>query len=148
MVWKNDREATLRLLTSGADPNVKDADGRTPLMYAVRDGKDEFVGQLIQYGANVDAQDYVDFSALHFAAQNFHLASAEALLRAGAKVDLRDSYGNTPLGRAVVNSRGRGEMIRLLLKYGADPSAKNKSGNSPLETANRIANYDVKCFFV
>jgi uncharacterized protein len=147
MVLKNDREGLARLLRSGANPNIRDDYDRTPIMRAAKDGKDDIVGLLIQSGADVNLQDKVGFSALHFAAQDFRLASAEALLTAGANVDLRDSYGNTPLGRAVVNSFGRGEMIKLLLKYGADPMAENNYGNSPFGTANTITNYDIKQFF-
>jgi ankyrin repeat protein len=69
------------------------------------------------------------------------------LLKAGAAVDPRDSYGNTPLWRAVFQSEGDGEVIQLLRKAGADPYIENKHGNSPLKLARTIDNYDVRQFF-
>jgi uncharacterized protein len=69
------------------------------------------------------------------------------LLDAGALVDPRDSYGNTPLFRAVFNSSGNGDVIKLLRGAGADPYAKNASGISPLKLARTISNYDVRQFF-
>jgi ankyrin repeat protein len=145
-VAKNDLDAIRRLLQEGEDPNVKDADGRTALMHAAIGGNAELIAVLLQNGADPDAQDGNGFAAIHFAAQDFRLDAAEALLQAGANVDVRDKYGNTSLWRAVFNSRGRGEMIRLLLKHGASPSVKNLSGRSPMDLAQTIANYDVKQF--
>jgi ankyrin repeat protein len=51
-----------------------------------------------------------------------------------------------PLSHAVFESRGRGEMIRLLLSFGADKALKNKHGVSPENLARTIANYDVSIF--
>jgi ankyrin repeat protein len=146
-IAKNDKAGLERLLAQGFNPNFKDRDGRTPLMRAVSSDKMEIVDLLIENGADVDAQDNGGFAPLHFAAQDFRVAAAKSLLRKGAQVNLSDKYGNTPLWRAVFDSRGRGELIKLLLEFGADPLIKNKSGISPLDLANKIANYDLKQFF-
>lgn len=69
------------------------------------------------------------------------------LLRAGALVDAADSSGNTPLWRAVFESKGRGEVIALLRRYGADPLRENAAGVSPLGLARTIGNYDVAQYF-
>ena len=83
---------------------------------------------------------------VHFAAQEHHVEIA-LVLDAGASVDGADSYGNTPLGRATFESRGRGEMIRLLIGRGADADLPNNAGISPRQLAQRIANYDLQAFF-
>jgi ankyrin repeat protein len=72
---------------------------------------------------------------------------ARLLLDSGASVDPRDANGNTPLFRAVFNSRGRGELIGLLRQRGADANSTNKFGVSPVGLARTIANYDVARFF-
>jgi uncharacterized protein len=84
---------------------------------------------------------------LHFAAQQGAIAAAEILLAAGAQVDTAYSYGNTPLSTAAFNSRGRGELIRLLRRHGADPWHPNNTGQTPVGTARLIGNYDVAQFF-
>jgi ankyrin repeat protein len=71
---------------------------------------------------------------------------AKLLLDHGAAADAQDAHGNTPLSHAVFESRGRGEMIRLLLSFGADKALKNKHGVSPENLARTIANYDVSIF--
>jgi ankyrin repeat protein len=58
-------------------------------------------------------------SALHYAAQEYHCEMARLLLDSGASVDIQDKHGNTSLWRAVFNSRGRGDVISILLKAGA-----------------------------
>jgi ankyrin repeat protein len=68
------------------------------------------------------------------------------LLRAGARVDAQDTRGNTPLWRAVFESRGRGDTIQALLAAGANPDLPNQSGVTPGQLAERIANFDVAQF--
>lgn len=45
------------------------------------------------------------------------------------------------------NSKGRGELIKLLRSHGADPLHSNASGQTPVRLARLIANYDVAQFF-
>jgi uncharacterized protein len=145
-IARNDKSALARLLAEGFDPNSKDRDGRTPLMLAVTSDNLELVQFLIENGADVNSKDNNGFTPLHFAAQDFRVQAAESLLRNGAKVNACDNYGNPPLWRAVFNSQGRGDLITLLLKHGADRNLKNKSGKTPVELANTIGNYDVRKF--
>ena len=64
-----------------------------------------------------------------------------------ARVDLKDSNGNTALFRAVFNSKGEGTIIKQLLASGSDPDQKNNHGVSPRILADTIGNYDVKQYF-
>lgn len=129
------------LLNQGVDPNVRDRAGRTALMYAALDGDLPMMELLIRGGVDVSAQDRAGYSALHFAAQEYRAPAAELLLKAGAQVDQQDSHGNTPLFRAVFNSRGRGDVISLLLNHGANRVLANKSGVSPVDLAETIGNH-------
>jgi ankyrin repeat protein len=103
--------------------------------------------RLLATGANPNAQDNNGWSALHFAAQAVSSCVTEALLAAGAQTELKDSFGNTALWRAVFESRGNGSVIQLLHRAGADPHAANSSGVTPLSLARTIANYNVHQFF-
>ena len=79
---------------------------------------------LIKSNADVSARDNDGWTPLHFATQNHSVDIAQLLLGAGASVDAEDVHGNTPLWRAVFESRGRGEIIGLLLRAGADKHRK------------------------
>jgi ankyrin repeat protein len=117
--------------------------GRTPLHYAVVDGKLDEAKKLLAAGADASARDDNGWTPLHFAAQGWRVDFADLLLSSGAEIDAQDSHGNTPLGKAVFNSKGRGDLIALLRAHGADPTLENKHGVSPLSLARTIANDEV-----
>jgi ankyrin repeat protein len=121
--------------------------GRTPLHYAAAEGRNSDVRTLLAGGADPNAQDDNGWAPLHFAAQAVSADVARALLAAGANPELRDSYGNTVLWRAVMSSKGKGEVIQLLRQAGADPHAKNSAGATPLSVARSIGNFNVAQFF-
>lgn len=147
-VFKNDLDGLRIALAQGSDPNERDSDGRTPLIHAAIDNRLEAAKLLLDSGAEVDAQDELGNSPLHYAAQDHHPDMALLLINeGGASVDVVDIHGNTPLWRAVFNSRGRGELITILLKGGADRNHRNKRGKTPVDLARTIANYDIAKFF-
>lgn len=102
---------------------------------------------MINGGADVDLQDYGGWSPLHFAAQACSVGITEVLLKAGAEVDIRDTFGNTPLWRATFESRGIGSVIAALRQACADPFAETYSGISPVALARLIGNHDVAQYF-
>lgn len=120
---------------------VRDQGGRTALHYAVVDGKDDDVRELLESGADIEAQDAKGVRPLHFAGMHQRPVALELLLRAGAEVDPLDSRGNTPLFYATTFSKGDGECIQRLLAAGADRHHQNAYGHSPLEAAQQIANF-------
>jgi len=124
-----------------------DADGRNALMHAVLGGHGDAVCFLLQSGCDPDGRDRLGYTALHFAAQDYLLDMVELLLEKGATVDVTDEHGNTPLFKATFYSRGRGEVIRLLINAGADQHLENHYGVSPLVLAESIANYSVLKWF-
>lgn len=65
---------------------------------------------------------------------------AESLIKSGADVASQDQYGNGPLYYAVANSA---PLVQLLLDSGADPSAANNRGRTPLERAKEYEKDDV-----
>jgi ankyrin repeat protein len=124
-----------------------DREGRTELHYAALDGKSRRVRAFLSGGADPSAKDKAGWTPLHAAVQSYRLEVAALLIQHGAEVDAQDANGNTPLSTAVFESRGRGQMIALLRRAGADPLRKNHHGVSPLNLARDIANYDVAQFF-
>jgi ankyrin repeat protein len=145
-VFKQDEEMLKELVSTGEDINSVDEDGRTPLIHSAIDELSEMVSLLLSHGADVTVHDGIGYTALHYAGQTYNADIAQLLLEKGANVDAKDSYGNTPLFRAVFNSRGRGEVIKQLLAFGADKSLKNNHDVSPYNLAKTIGNYNVVQF--
>ena len=59
----------------------------------------------------------------------------EALSCAGAAASPKDSDGDTPLH--VAARQDAVEMLEVLLKYGADTKARNRLGDTPVDTAHK-----------
>jgi uncharacterized protein len=134
-------------ISRGADVNEREGNGSTLLMYAAMQSDLEVAKLAVHAGAIVDCQDEGGFSALHFACQNYCLEIIDLLLKHRANTELVDSYGNTPLMRAVSHSAGRGGAIKLLLGAGADRYRQNNYGQSPIGVAKQVANFDLIQFF-
>jgi ankyrin repeat protein len=145
-VMRHSLSEVVQILAAGGMADVLDEGGRTPLFYAAKDGDSEIVFELIRHGANANAQDKNLETPLHFAAGEYQIQAAKRLIEGGANPNAQDNHGNTPLWRAVFESRGRGDMIKLLLSAGADKNLKNKHGSSPGDLANNIGNYDLRAF--
>jgi uncharacterized protein len=129
------------------EPLKCDREGRTELHYAACDGDLIKVQKLILSGANVIQKDKLGVTPLHFAAQSQSSQIISLLLDSGAEVDARDDNGNTPLSDAVFYYRSDGSSIQILRRFGADPNLENNYGQTPLNLARLIANYDVAKYF-
>jgi uncharacterized protein len=119
-----DNLPVLRLsLELGASPgNVTSRYDGTALIAAAHLGHDEVVRILIRAGAPLDHVNNLGWTALIESivlgdGGKRHTATLEALVKAGADVNLADRGGTTPLGLA--RGRGYGEMVAILEKAGA-----------------------------
>lgn len=149
-VYRQDVEKIKKLIVQGDVLDSQDSDGRTPLMHAIlaENASIEVVNLLLRLGADPNIRDRDQgWTALHFAAQVVRLDLVVALIDAGAKIDVEDEFGNTPLWRAVFSSQGKGDVIKALLSAGANPDKKNIHGVSPKILASNIANFNVSLFF-
>ncbi len=92
------------LLAHGADPNVRDMLGWTPLMRAAHRGGAGLVRRLLDSpDVDVNAQNQFGTTALHIAAATGSLRNAKLLVEHGATLELEDSVGNTALTLAEQN---------------------------------------------
>jgi cytohesin len=130
------RQMVLPLVAKGADVDIRDTQGMTPLMRAVQMGDNELVELFLAHKANVNAQDKRGWSALHYAAefstQGNAVPLAQDLLAAGAKVNARESDGRTPLNIALLPRSSfaptQSELAEFLRHHGAAEYVPNPKG--------------------
>ncbi|MBY9065016.1 ankyrin repeat domain-containing protein [Sphingomonas yunnanensis] len=92
IVVKRGDSAYLRyLLAKGADPNLRDRDGETPMMLAVQAGQPEMVQILANAKANANLADGGGETPLIRAVQRRDLALVRAVLAAGGNPDQTDN---------------------------------------------------------
>jgi uncharacterized protein len=119
-----DRATALAALEQRADPNLTDADGTTPLIWAVHNDDAELVKRLLEAGADVSAKNSYGATAMSEAAVTANAAVLAALLEAGADVDSPNADGQTAL--MVVARTSNVESAELLLKHGAEVDAREE----------------------
>ena len=151
---KRDLAALDRALDEGADPNAMDADGYTPLIFAVCNNNTDCVAKLIEAGAHPDCYTDKGRTPLNSAASSGYAETIRVLLAGGAQVDfIPPYYGSgrlTPLHYAI--DFGHAQAIRELLAAGADANRRTESEFasdrvSPLFKAikfsRRVANHSI-----
>ncbi|MFU8790431.1 MAG: ankyrin repeat domain-containing protein [Methylobacter sp.] len=94
------------LLEAGADPDIGNVHGITPLMYAVRYENVDICSILLEYGAAINLQDLYGMSALIIASREGHHEIVELLLKAKADTDAKTRQGMTALDFAHANKHG------------------------------------------
>lgn len=122
------------LLKHGANPNIGDTSGRTPLLYAAGEGNLSQVQNLLSYGANVNVTDNDGDTPLIESADAGRLKIIKILLAHGADVNAKGFLGFSALARTTGYNNNIKSM-KLLLAHGADVNTRNSSGDTPLHAA-------------
>jgi ankyrin repeat protein len=119
-------------MAKGALVNTRDARGSTLLITAAAIGSPEAVRLLLETGADVNAKNELEATALILGAASPE--KARMLVEKGADVNARSKLGRTPLMIAA-SCDGCSPTVKLLLDKGADPKAADKQGNTALNEA-------------
>jgi ankyrin repeat protein len=121
------------LLDHGADPNIPGYENLSPLMGAIDifrvfkvDDAEEVALALIESGANVNHENDVHATALHYAMWTKNYRVIRALVEAGASLETMDDDGNMPIHLVCDGSYPHAiAILDLLLELGADINAQS-----------------------
>ena len=139
------------LAAAKADINLRaGADAPTPLLVAITNSQVESVRALLAAGADANVWTENDTTAVRRAAVQGNLAMVKALLSAGARVNevrgagwkppilaLLEMCGHAPEGDGE-NDYYRVTLMKTLVKAGADGTAKNAAGETPIEFVTKL----------
>ena len=131
---------TRMFLELGADVNIKNIYGHTPLINAVKDIKDiQLVKLLIDAGADVNIIDETGITALGYSVSskedNNSIAITDLLLKSGAKVNRESTQATTALMRAAKSNNFN--SVKLLLITGANINATNAANKTAINFATQ-----------
>ncbi|XP_076279889.1 uncharacterized protein LOC143208872 [Lasioglossum baleicum] len=120
------------LINYGANVNVKNSQGETPIFDAIRSRDKQMIKLLLSNGADIKE----DPKVLRAAVENGNLKIVEDILTDGADVNML-LIANSSIGRrflflhkAVMQKQVK--MAKLLIKYGANVNAKDSEGATPI----------------
>jgi ankyrin repeat protein len=122
--------------------NARDKRGATPLMHAAAFGNLATLKLLLEAGADVNARNAFNATALHWCARNPE--KARLLIEHGSDVNVQSKQGATPL--MIACSRpGGSETVKLLLAKGADVNVHGRPPFSvnPLFLAALIGDVEI-----
>ncbi|PWA84897.1 Ankyrin repeat-containing protein [Artemisia annua] len=144
------------LIQAGADPNIKNFDGRSPLHLAASKGHEDIAHFLIQVGVEVNISDNFGNTPLLEAIKSGHEKIASLIINKGGSLMINDGgnimassaeRGNpnskdydfrTPLHAAAL--RGSYGLAKLLVEAGANVLSKDRWGKTPLDEAKLSKN--------
>jgi ankyrin repeat protein len=141
---ENNPAEVSRLLSVGADVNVKDSFDRTPLYWACFNSHVHLFIELLEHGADIESTTSYGRTPLLCACYNGPVSVVIELLRRGSNTEVRDYRGDTPLHDA--SSNGLVAIVQALLINGANILAVNNEGHLPIRKAVSHGNSEVsKC---
>jgi ankyrin repeat protein len=133
------------LRLSGADPNVQQYDGNTPLHSAACVGDVKMVQELLDLEADVNVRNQHGDTPLIYTPRSpsvgYNIPTfpillgnvAQLLLDRGADINARTNDGSTPLHTAA--DYGCIEVVRVLLEHGANVGSEDMQGRTPFSLA-------------
>ncbi len=126
------------------EPNVRRADGNTPLIDAVVRGRLDLVDALLVAGADPNGRSGSNGSTALMAASGIggSIPIMERLLAAKADVNLQDQGGETALMRAA--GVGNLEIARRLVAAGADRALRDAGGRTAYDRVADSPNAELR----
>jgi hypothetical protein len=121
-------------LDAGEDPYRRDKQNHIALDHAARAGRVENVNLLLMYPGAEPYRPGDRVAALKAAISGDQFDTTLMLLETG--VDPNFQRNDAPTALALAVDMGDSELVRLLVRHGADP-AQAMSGGSPVERANQ-----------
>lgn len=139
------------LIDHGADLNIKDKQGWTPLQHILNSyGNPTNAKILTDAGADVNTKNHSGQTIFHLAAIKKDISLIEYLLAKGIDVDSRDNEGQTPLYHAAALNKDDiyFDVAEMLLKNGANVNAQDVNGMTPLHELVKHSNKKIFQLFL
>lgn len=118
---------------STTDLNSRGYNGETALMRAAREGKTEYVIEMIEHGADIECRNNDGNTAVWMACHGGNPFVLQVLIEAGADINAQNDNGATAL--TYTASAGLEKMVKLLVSAGADLELATLDGFSALDVA-------------
>lgn len=142
---RGDVDGIERALRAGADVNANGLENVPPLMWALSCENLEGMRALLKNGANPNHHTDDGTTPVHFAATYNNPIFLRLLLENNGDPNAADNRGETPLTRALSAFQSTGDVqnFDILLEAGGDPSLRNVTGDTVVDNAVMLGQYDL-----
>ncbi|KAJ0104189.1 hypothetical protein J7T55_001676 [Diaporthe amygdali] len=131
---RGDIDTVTSLISSGANINGRNDEGKTPLVQAIENQQPNVVTKLLQLGASKDVSDSAKkLPPLFWAASAGDIPMAKLLLQYGCSPNHKNIYGWAYFLDIV--DKGDLGMVKLLLDHGAEVNATDQYGRVAFQHA-------------
>ena len=140
--YGNHLDVAADLVAAGADVNHKDRTTQSAYLISTAEvGDDPRLLELaLAHGADVDAKDSFNGTALIRAADRGYLQIVDRVIRAGVSLDHVNSLGWTALLEAVILGHGdeaHQKVVTRLVQAGVDQGVRDRDGRTALDHARQ-----------
>ncbi|MCP4550206.1 MAG: M48 family metalloprotease [bacterium] len=118
--WNDHLTVVDYLARQGANLEIKNQIGLTPLFCTLDRTRSAMATLLIRHGADINTHGYRNRTLLHMAARSGQVEIARHLIDRGAEINALDAMGATPY--ALARAKGDPGLLRLLRAHGARTS--------------------------
>ncbi|OMJ82749.1 hypothetical protein SteCoe_16453 [Stentor coeruleus] len=130
-------EATEYLLQEGADPNIKNKLGETPLHQAAENSQEKLVKLLLEHKADPNSQQNDGNTPLHQSVFKGNEKIVAILLSYKADPNIPNSvFRKTPLHYAVEYNHH--EIVKIIMNSGGNANIKDNTDKSPLDISSGL----------
>ncbi len=140
-IKSGETEKVRSFIEQGADVNIQNKQGWTPLHIVVKYDLIGTLELLIAKGADVNKKNDDGVTPLHTSAYKGNIEIVKLLIGRGADVNARDKYNRTPLHWPAI--KGYKKMAELLISRGAEVNSKDNDNMTPLDLAIKNGYYDI-----
>lgn len=135
-IRSEDATAVKGFLQAGMNPNAKNKDGETALVFAIQNVEPKIAAVLLEK-ADPNLKDDTGSAPIHLAVDKNKEEVLDLLLEKNADVNTGGRSGNTQNQTALYAAviKGRADLAQKLLDKGADPNISDSDGGLPLSEA-------------
>jgi hypothetical protein len=144
LIWENEVDALKEAIENGADINMQDADGSTPLLAALLSNrnqvKDEIIECLLNYNPDITIANKYGTVPLNVAVMDHQIKFVKALIARGAEINSQEKQYILLVLSVRSDREGRYDMevTNYLLENGADINARGKYDQTILHDAVKL----------
>lgn len=149
---KGNIETIRNLVDKGANVNVQDSDGMTPLMMLITWQKFsiEHLKCYIELGADLNIANREGLTLFLYLASDKTLSPEiiKVLVQNGADINARDTQGNTPLMVSAQCGTLTSELLRAFVECGANVNARDDNGRTAMMKTMWVISDKVSCTLI